>query len=163
VTVTAATYAPAREVLERMARLALARDEAGRSSAPISLDDLTTLMAAAHDCLLFAGRIERAEAYLAECVEKLANVDVPVLQAMLRDPVPEVKPDNPVRHAATRFLTLALTSQLALLRDLGLEVPPFTDARTAHDVTIPALLSQVREQGLFTEFVAAVEKRLGNG
>lgn len=78
-------------VYERTYQTAKARDGAGRSSMPITLDDYTTLALAAHDVVIFATRIERAEAYLDECVAKLANVDIETLRAMLRDPV---KPDD---------------------------------------------------------------------
>jgi hypothetical protein len=79
-----------RPVYERTYETARARDAAGRSSMPITIDDYTTLALAAHDVVIFAGRLERADSYLDECAVKSENVDIETLRAMLRDPV---KPD----------------------------------------------------------------------
>ena len=75
-------------VYERTYATFKARDEAGRSSMPIDLEDYATLAVAAHDVVIFAQRIESAESYLDQCVKKLENVDIAALRAILRDPAP---------------------------------------------------------------------------
>lgn len=66
------------------------------------------------------------------------------------------------RTDVVRFLSLPLLTQLELLGNLGLEVGPVPDARTAHDVTMPRLLAEVRDRGLVDDFIAAVTKRAGD-